>query len=253
MSSPALFNPTDKKYQVSEDFPPNKESAWPHPKEDDGWMHAHNALRMEMKEMVECVQAASSRGGSIKTWEAKCIQKFWDAHLVHVKSHHINEDAIFVPFLKTRLNYPEKCEKDHEQLHEMLIKLDSMVKGLGEGSKVDDLSKLLQEYESSMGPHLVEEEEECLPLMRAYFTPQEVSPKLQEIIGKGPKIEVGSFIAAMGQDTFRHKFMIQEGIPFFVWYIDFQFRLDHFVKHYQDPIAAVKNNREPTPPRSWCC
>jgi hypothetical protein len=30
------FDPTDKKYQISEKFPPNKETTWTFPKEQDG-------------------------------------------------------------------------------------------------------------------------------------------------------------------------------------------------------------------------
>ena len=30
------FDPTDKKYQVSPEFPPDKESSWPFPAENDG-------------------------------------------------------------------------------------------------------------------------------------------------------------------------------------------------------------------------
>jgi hypothetical protein len=34
--STMTFDPTDKKYQVSEEFPPNKEETWTYPKEKDG-------------------------------------------------------------------------------------------------------------------------------------------------------------------------------------------------------------------------
>jgi hypothetical protein len=32
----AAFDPTDKQYQVSQDFPPDKESTWDYPIEKDG-------------------------------------------------------------------------------------------------------------------------------------------------------------------------------------------------------------------------
>jgi hypothetical protein len=32
----AAFDATDKKYQISQDFPPDKESTWTHPPEKDG-------------------------------------------------------------------------------------------------------------------------------------------------------------------------------------------------------------------------
>jgi hypothetical protein len=30
------FDPTDKKFQIKDEFPPDKESTWKHPKESDG-------------------------------------------------------------------------------------------------------------------------------------------------------------------------------------------------------------------------
>ena len=63
--------------------------------------------------------------------------------------------------------------------------LKTMCDGVKEGSTVAELTKEMQEYETMMLPHLLHEEEECLPLMRAYFTPGEIAPKIQEIIGNG--------------------------------------------------------------------
>jgi hypothetical protein len=71
-----------------------------------------------------------------------------------------------------------------------LEKLDGMFKGLKEGDIVDTLTELLAAYETSMLPHFEQEEVECLPLMRAYFTPEEIGPKIQEIVGNGPKVSV---------------------------------------------------------------
>ena len=36
------FDPKDKKYQVSEEFPPNKEDSWPYPMEKDGENIVHD-------------------------------------------------------------------------------------------------------------------------------------------------------------------------------------------------------------------
>jgi hypothetical protein len=71
-----------------------------------------------------------------------------------------------------------------------LEKLDGICKGLKEGDTVNTLTELLIAYETSMLPHLEQEEIECLPLMRAYFTPEEIGPIIQVIIGNGPKVSV---------------------------------------------------------------
>jgi hypothetical protein len=67
-----------------------------------------------------------------------------------------------------------------------------MCKDMKEGDSVDALTKEFIDYEIMMLPHLLQEEEDCLPLMRAYFTPAECAPKIQEIIGEGPKVRSNS-------------------------------------------------------------
>jgi hypothetical protein len=77
---------------------------------------------------------------------------------------------------------------DHKELEAKLESLKKMCEGVKEGSTVAELSKDMQDYETMMLPHLLAEEEQCLPLMRAYFTPQEIAPIVEEIIGNGPKV-----------------------------------------------------------------
>jgi hypothetical protein len=115
-----------------------------------------------------------------------------------------------------------------------------MVAGSKDGSSVEDLHKELVEYETIMLPHLIQEEEECLPLCRAYFTPEEVAPKVQEIIGNGPKVEMGSIIMGMGIKEFRKVFMVQEGIPWFVWYLSFRSNAKFFTREFLKPIETLK-------------
>ena len=77
---------------------------------------------------------------------------------------------------------------DHGVLNATLEKLKATIEGLKEGVTVDSLAAACEKYETDMLPHLKQEEIECLPLMRAYFTPEEIGPKIQEIIGNGPKV-----------------------------------------------------------------
>ena len=72
--------------------------------------------------------------------------------------------------------------------------ISNIVDELKAGTSAAKLLKDLVEYEDMTKSHLLQEEIECLPLCRAYFTPKEIAPKVQEIISKGPKVELGSFI-----------------------------------------------------------
>lgn len=53
-----------------------------------------------------------------------------------------------------------------------------------------------------------------LPLIKAYFEPEEIDPMVQKIVASGPPEE-------MGEDTsFRNEFMVrdsEEGVPDFLW------------------------------------
>jgi hypothetical protein len=76
-------------------------------------------------------------------------------------------------------------------------KLDAMMGELSDGSSLDELVTKMETYEGLSLPHFKQEEAECLPLMRAYFTHKEIAPKVEEILSHGPKVELGSFIACM--------------------------------------------------------
>ncbi len=86
---------------------------------------------------------------------------------------------------------------DHDELVKKINRLHEIVSDLTPGvSGSVLLLKELAEYEALVKPHLLQEEIECLPLCRAYFTPEEIGVKVQEILSHGPKIEMGSFIHA---------------------------------------------------------
>jgi len=72
--------------------------------------------------------------------------------------------------------------------------IDKLIASLKAGGSCSELLKELVEYETMMKPHLLQEEVECLPLCRAYFTPAEIAPKIGEILSKGPQVEIGSFV-----------------------------------------------------------
>jgi hemerythrin-like domain-containing protein len=144
-----------------------------------------------MTQMIEAIEAAKSRG-AVQQWEVACIQQFWNSHYIHIRSHHSNEDVLMVPVLETRFHYPEKFVADHEEVIAKLDKLAKIVKSLGqkEGDSVDELMTELKEYEVMMLPHLKTEEDECLPLLRAYFTKPEIGKVTQSILSKSPKVRV---------------------------------------------------------------
>jgi Hemerythrin HHE cation binding domain len=244
-NSPSNFA---KQYQKIPEYPPDKEGTWPYAKEDDGWMHAHNSIRAEMNQLIAAIDGI--RGDKpLSAAQISYIQQAWQCHYEHVHAHHSNEDDLLVPFLSTRFVYPVQHEHDHTSLVAKLEALQAMVADLSSlssspadsktGSTCESLVRALKEYQAMMLPHLAAEEVDSLPLMRAYFTPEEITPVVQKILGTGPTFEIGSFIACMGVDTFRMKFMVQEGIPDFLWADDFQNRYQYYQDNFATPLVEL--------------
>lgn len=284
----SAFNPTDPKYQVSPDFPPDKESSWKHSKEKDGWCvvhkvrfatnkgesfldffhtffshsstitHFYKALKDEIAMFADAFKMLSEnresfKRGGLKDWESVSIQTAFAAHFEHVHWHHTDEDDTVVPYWKKRFKYPERLETAHPELEAHIDKIKSIIENLKAGDKIDQLQKEWKTYSEMIGPHMDEEEKIALPLYRAYFTSEDMKPVIKEIIKHAPKIEMGSAAHSMGPEKFRNEFMVQEGIPFFVWYIDFKYRLAEFEERFVKHIDALKSGQEPlAKPNGWC-
>jgi hypothetical protein len=239
--------------------PADKEPLWNHPQEDDGWVHAHNALRGEIEGYGKALAntVARSDGKAPAAWEVAAMQQWWAGHAAHVLNHHKNEDDLFNPVMKERIRWPAKLETDHEGLVAHLDKLTGLTGALSTESAgcVSVLAAAFAAYKDDMLPHLLEEEQQGLPLMRAFFTPAEVGKVVQKILSNpaAPKEEMGSFIHFMGEEHFRNVFMPQEGIPFFVWFLDFKAKLQHYRTHIVSQLDALREGTAPPPPPKGGC
>jgi hypothetical protein len=141
--------------------------------------------------------------------------------------------------------------EEHKDFMAKLNKLEPLVKELKEGGTVDTLLATWIDYEDNMKPHLLYEEEQGLLLMRAYFTPTEIVPIVQELVKASPKHEMGALCHWNVPEYMRKEWMPQEGIPFFVWYIDFQFKYKEYMKVFVGNVDSVKAGVEPPAPLSY--
>lgn len=252
-SAPELVDTQDKQWQADVQFAPDKESSWSHPKEKDGWMLAHNAIRGEVADMKLALAKTVERG-SVQKWEIAALRAAWAEHFAHVSAHHSNEEEDFNPFLSTRIRLPENMERDHDDIIRQLNLIDGLFTGLS--GSATDLHCAWLAYEEMLLPHLREEESGPLPLMRAYFKPDEITPIVQKVVGKGPPCEMGSFVYYAGEETF-FEFMRQEGIAGFVWYIEFKGKRDNFQRSFVENLKAVVGGTPPQPASSFfsffCC
>lgn len=257
------MNPTDTKYQVSNDFKPDKEvrslqhpfshtlaqSTWTSPAEQNGWMLAHNALRGEISDIHKALL-------NMRTTESqvKALQQVWKIHYTCVHGHHTVEDSIYHPELSKRFKYPQECVDDHQTLVDKLHQVDGLVQKLQAKDSLDELTTEFEAYRDMLLPHLRQEEEEILPLVRAYFTSKELKPIIDQTLAFVPPVEMGSFLYRAGEDMIRNVFMKNEGIPWFVWHIDFSGKYALFERDFIGPVQALQAGQDYTPPvPSWRC
>jgi len=242
-----IMDATCPSYQVDAAHAPDKQSLWDYPMEDDGWTHAHNAIRYELAAMSGVLAKLGSR--PLSAWEIESMQAWWKGHAIHIHDHHHNEDGIFIPFMNIRCKLPAKLEKDHEWLVAHMKKIAATFAALGKLSAAD-LAPLWAEYDSKMRAHLLEEEAVCIPLLRAYFTPQETGKVVESILSLAPAVAMGSFFYSMGGQAPVMRFMKQEGIPFFVWYIQFAGQLATYEREMACHVVALMTGYPPKKARS---
>lgn len=235
----------DAKWQICKNHKPCKESKWNHRPDEDGWMYAHNSLRGEINDINEAFDIFPTNFPSgAPLWAIEAIRHVWSHHEIHVHSHHANEDNIMVPYLKTRINLPPKMEVDHENIMSCMDCVKDATKNMKEGDSIDRVKSTFTTYKNALLPHLREEEQISLPLMMAYFEPKEIEARVREIMKSAPRVETGSFIYYMSEEAFRNKFMKQERIPSFLWYLIFKPRYNYFIRNMMDFINALKSGEE---------
>lgn len=247
LNSYATVDTSDEKFQRNQEIKPDKGHLWKEqPIEEDGWVHAHNALRGELEDMKKSLLLFPHNfPDGAPSWTIDLIMSVWKEHETHVISHHTNEDDIMTPFMKERIILPDKLEEDHQSIVDSMKRVSASIKSLKEGDSIDGVMNALLAYEGLLLPHLLEEERVALPLCRAYFTPSEVRAKVLSMSKGGPAVEMGSFIHYMTEDGFRKKFMKQEGIPSFVWWLVMKPKYRYFMKNVKEPLDALRIGKEP--------
>ena len=204
-------------------FLPDKEALWKYPAISDGWFRIHNTIRAEMGKF-RAMLVRVSQETVMQDWQIDALKMYWKGHFQIVHTHHGHEENLFNPMLKERVELPAKLEKDHEQILKLMNKVDDEVAKIssGAGSTLQPVLKAFDKYAPDMKNHLTEEENICVPLIRAYFEPKTVGDKVAQIMKKMPKTEMGAFVHHQGSQAEFQKFMAQEGIPLFAWYLGFK-------------------------------
>lgn len=106
MSSSTMSSSLNFKDRLHSSFPPDKESSWPYPKDEDGMILSNNSIRGELSCLKQAVHAMERRGTYCE-WEIAAIQRMWNSHFIHMEAVRHKEEDKFKPILNRRFRLPE--------------------------------------------------------------------------------------------------------------------------------------------------
>ena len=218
-----VFNVSDPRWQVSEKYPPDKSHLWSYPVAIDGWTLAHDALRGEVRDFDTVLQTLQDEQQQMMmgSQQATAMQAWWRGHYVHLLNHHKNEDDILKAFVQQRFHYPSFMEIQHDNILTLLDELNELVGNVlvhastdqGRASIVlDQIYPKWTSYREELLPHLKAEEDNVIPLVRAYFTPREVQKLVRQLLRRGPAVETGSIVHYVGRDKMKDS-MQRQRVP----------------------------------------
>ncbi|KAG1661600.1 hypothetical protein FOA52_000775 [Chlamydomonas sp. UWO 241] len=193
---------------------------WPHPGKMDGWFKSHQALRADMKDLAEALEAVAAgicgassaddviagTGGGVplEKWQVANLQKYWPIFYRSMVMHHDHEEKLFFPFLETKFKLPPKMTADHKALIASMDAIGKQIEGLTASGKAPDdcasIANLLADFKvmrELVEVHLKEEDDEGLPLMRKYFTFKETKPIENKIVADLTLRDIGWILRPM--------------------------------------------------------
>eukprot|EP00435_Cladocopium_sp_Y103_P027850 s188_g6.t2 len=237
-------NPLDPKWQKSAEFGPDKEMQWQsRPLHKDQWLMSNNAIRGEIKELHSAISAVVERG-ELCLWELN----------EHVAGDIRQKKELVIPFLDERIKLDYNLKQGRSQVLQALEQLQEEVTAMDPSSEVQDVLIRLEKYQHGLLQQLNKEESCELQLMRAFFSPEEAKPLVDQLIESHPS--VGSFIFFAGDETWKWHtfgfpgflleetfsgFMKQEDISSFSWYFNFKIKCQEFDAGFVQPLEAVLN------------
>lgn len=143
-----------------------------------GLLIPHEAIRADMLLISQFV------GKTTPTPEQRAAFAEWYARFFYpfVHAHHDHEEAIYVPWIKTRATMPDKVMADHVALLELMER----VRSAGSAGSFDQLASDASMMCALMLPHLEEEESITAGILQAHFTQQEEAAIVGQIMAAIP-------------------------------------------------------------------
>jgi hypothetical protein len=205
-------------WQLHSSHPPNKSGMWTYGIDLDAWMLAHDALRGEVHDFEWALETLLAQRKPLSRRQTRAMRRWWHGHLIHMRSHHRNEDKIVKAFIQQRFAYPDFMEMDHVQIERHLNIISGLIRWLASARSnderkeiIDRLQKVFQRYvHQNLLAHLEAEEEIGIPLTRAFFTPKEVQRMTNRLARNGPRVETGAIVHYVGVTKLNRAMQLQK-------------------------------------------
>lgn len=254
-------------YQLSNKYPPDKGDTYPFPPEENLWIHSHNAIRGEIRDIRHALEALVSRRSKdpseeFSPWIVESLQVVWDGHYQYLKAHHHHEEVTVGAIARERFRWPEEVTHTHEDLEKKLQQVDEALNLLRCvcTSTVDKANAacaaLLQAwiaYQDVALPHMQFEEETLIPLVRAYLSHWDMNKLVFKMLAMVPKSEVGAIIHYTGEEHCRNSVFPQQNFPSVLWPLVFTPSLIDYRRTIVGNMEAVRLGiKPPSAPGGVC-
>lgn len=135
--------------------------------------------------------------------------------------HHIGAvDNVLRPWIHSRVVIPTEYEMSHTQLLHLIETVDKFVRNRNYFTTAE-VAPVFHGYRTALYPHFAEQENVMIPLIRAYFRPEDMREKTMELLRSMPKLSLGSILnhIAGGKDGIM-TFMARVGYAWHAWYTE---------------------------------
>lgn len=235
------------------------EKEWHYPPEKDGWVIAHDAIRLDMSDLRSALQALehyAAKGQQLQAWQVDNLQKWWNEQFIYqVHEHHAHEEDLVFPRMEERIKVPPKMSSDHKTLMDMMDACTKLINQTSANASPEDTVDLLRDtqaqfasFEAEMKEHLKEEEDIGLPMLRQNFSYKEFKPTVDKIIKSMKPLDIGWFLRPLNEEE-KWAFAKQEGVPYPVVKFIFMPRVRKYDALYGKLLREIINGKqEPAPP-----
>ena len=215
----------------------------------DPMILSHNALRNEVHSMITAlgslIDRSETKDGDVSApkWTVDTLREWWKKHELHASDHCMSEETMYKPLLLGG-SWPDEIDRTHSELHSMQKQVKKTVDEKRFSLKA--IHDSLLKYKEIMFYHFELEEKTLLPLLRANFTPEEVSQMQRKMLEEGNENAMGALIYAMSTDgsKFRNEFMKPRNIPSFVWFVAFKRQLSNYKDTVVSKVQAIESGEQ---------